>query len=162
LSGEVRAGLFYLNHHILLGHFAGTAGNDPKPVRDNGGFDLNLGINLSNRVSLDSLLFSLGTIVNFDRHRESSDQWNTPGGITLRGMVIWKGLGMELNYYDGQRMVLLYGDPFYRLDQYGRLDIFWAPFRSGPVRGKLNFIMHFAAGQIDYSQQILLSIDLDG
>ena len=38
---------------------------------------------------------------------------------------------------------------------------FWEPFRSGAVRGKLNVILHFAGGQVDYSQQILLTIDLD-
>jgi hypothetical protein len=70
-------------------------------------------------------------------------------------------MGLEGLFYSGEGHTFLYGDPFYRLKKYGRLDIFWAPFRRGPVKGKLNFILHFAEGQIDYSQQILLSIDLD-
>jgi hypothetical protein len=85
-----------------------------------------------------------------------------PAGFVARGMVMWKGLGLEGMYYRGEGHTFLYGDPFYRLKQYGRLDIFWAPFRSGTVRGKIDFALHFAEGQIDYSQQILLSIDFDG
>ncbi len=161
-SGEASFGLFFYNHHFMMGHFAGTASQPFQPVRDNGGFDLNLGTDLSRLVPLDTLLFSVGALVSLDRERQFGDAWQTPAGFTVRGMVMWKGLGLEGLFYKGEGHTFLYGDPFYRLKQYGRLDIFWAPFRSGAVRGKLNFILHFAGGQIDYSQQILLSIDLDG
>ena len=161
-SGEAHFGLFYYSHHIMMGHFAGTASQLDNPLRDNGGMDLNLGTNLSRLVSLDTLLFSVGTLLSFDRDRQVHDSWQTAAGFTVRGMVMWKGLGLEGLYYTGDGHTFLYGDPFYRLPQYGRLDIFWAPFRRGAVHGKINFIMHFAEGQIDYSQQILLSIDLDG
>lgn len=161
-SGEARFGMFFYNHHFMMGHFAGTGDNPGQAVRDNGGFDLNLGTNLSSFVPLDTLLFSIGTLVSLDRDRQVGDSWNTPAGLMLRGMVMWKGLGLEGLYYAGEGGNFLYGDPFYRLERYGRMDIFWEPFRSGPVRGKINVIFHFANGQIDYSQQILVSIDLDG
>jgi hypothetical protein len=161
-SGEAHFGMFYYNHHFMMGHFAGTASEQNHYPRDNGGIDLNLGTNLSNLVPLDTLLFSVGTLVSLDRERENDLGWQTPAGFTVQGMVMWKGLGLEGLYYAGEGHTFLYGDPFYKLTKYGRLDIFWAPFRSGAVRGKINFILHFAYGQIDYSQQILLSIDLDG
>ncbi len=169
-SGEAHFGLFYYNHHFMMGHFAGTALEQNHALRDNGGFDLNLGTNLSSIVPIDTLLFSIGTLVSVDRDRQVNDSWQTPAGFIMRGMVMWKGLGLEGLYYAGERQTFLYGDPFYRLPKYnrvdvykyGRLDIFWVPFRSGAVRGKLNVILHFAGGQVDYSQQILISIDLDG
>lgn len=161
-SGEVHFGLFYFNHHFMMGHFAGAAQQQGGSLRDNGGFDLNVGTNLSRLVPLDTLLFSIGALVSVDRDRQVYLDWKTPAGITVRGMVMWRGLGLDGLYYRGEGHTFLYGDPFYRLKQYGRLDIFWAPFRSGKVRGKLNFILHFAKGQVDYSQQILVSIDLDG
>jgi len=161
LSGEARIGIFFYNHHFMMGHFAGSGDNPGQPVRDNGGFDINIGSDLSSFVPLDTLQFSVGTLVSFDRDRQSEDGWNTPAGFMARGMVMWKGLGLEGLYYAGEGGTFLYGDPFYRLKRYGRLDIFWEPFRSGPVRGKINFILHFAEGQIDYSQQILVSIDLN-
>jgi hypothetical protein len=161
-SGEAHFGMFYYNHHFMMGHFAGPALPDDESLRDNGGFDLNIGTNLSRLVPLDTVLFSVGTLVSVDRIRQIHDGWQTPAGLTIRGMVMWKGLGFEGLYYTGQGHTFLYGDPFYRLKHYGRLDIFWEPFRTGPVRGKLNLIFHFAGEQVDYSQQILLSIDLGG
>lgn len=161
-SGEAHFGLFYYNHHFIMGHFAHTALRLNESLRDNGGFDINLGTNLSRLVPLDTLLFSVGTLVSLDRDRGLHDDFQTPAGITAGGMVMWKGLGLEGMYYRGEGHTFLYGDPFYRLKSYGRLDFFWAPFRSGPVKGKLNVVLHFANGQVDYSQQILLSIDLEG
>jgi hypothetical protein len=161
-SGEARFGLFYYNHHFMMGHFAGAALETDNSLRDNGGFDINVGTDLSRLVPLDTLLFSVGALVSVDRDRQYYLDWKTPAGFVARGMVMWKGLGLEGLYYRGEGHTFLYGDPFYRLKQYGRLDIFWAPFRSGTVRGKIDFALHFAEGQIDYSQQILLSIDFDG
>jgi len=161
-SGEARFGILFLNHHFMMGHFAGTALEVNNSLRDNGGFDLNIGTNLSSLVPLDTLLFSVGTLVSLDRDRQFYLDWQTPAGFKIGGMVMWKGLGLEGLYYWGEGYTFLYGDPFYRLKKYGRMDIFWEPFRSGPVRGKINFILHFAEGQINYSQQILVSIDLDG
>jgi hypothetical protein len=161
-SGEVRFGMLYYNHHLMMGHFAGSAIPRYQPVRDNGGFDLNLGTDLSRLVPLDTLLISAGVLVSLDRDRNFSNDWQTPAGFTIRGMAMWRGLGVEGLYYRGEGHTFLYGDPFYRLEQYGRIDVFWSPFRTGPVRGKLNVAFHFANGQLDYSQQILLSIDLDG
>ena len=56
----------------------------------------------------------------------------------------------------------MYGDPFYRLDRYGRLDLLILPFRGGPVDLKIDVGLHFAEGQVDYSQQLWLSFDLGG
>jgi len=160
-SGEAHYGMFYYNHHFMMGHFAGAANEQEFSLRDNGGFDLNLGTNLSNLVPLDTLLFHIGTLVSLDRDRQYYLDWKTPAGFTIGGLAMYKGLGLEALYYRGGGMTVLYGDPFYRLENYGRLDLFWEPFRSEAVHLKINFILHFALGQVDYSQQILLSIDLN-
>ena len=51
---------------------------------------------------------------------------------------------------------------FYRLPDYTRLDLFVLPFRTGPVHLKLGLGLHFAEGQVDYSQQFWLTLDLGG
>jgi hypothetical protein len=161
-SGEARFGYFFYNHHIMMGHFAGAALETDNSLRDNGGFDINRGTDLSRLVPLDTLVFSIGALVSLDRDRQYYLEWKTPAGFVARGMVMWRGLGLEALYYRGEGHTFLYGDPFYRLKEYGRLDVFWAPFRTGSVSGKLDMGFHFARGQLDYSQQILVRIDLDG
>ena len=79
----------------MMGHFAGTVLEQNNSLRDNGGFDLNLGTNLSQLVPIDSLLFHIGTLVSLDRDRQFYLDWQTPAGFTVGGIVMWKGLGLE-------------------------------------------------------------------
>jgi len=88
------------------------------------------------------------------------DGFRTPAGFLLNAMVMWHGVGLFGTVYQGEGHTFLYGDAFYQAKQYGRLDIFWAPFRSEKVQGKIVFSLHFVEGIIDTSQQILVSIRL--
>lgn len=162
-SGTVRMGMLYFDHHLMMGHFAAKAIPDPTfHLRDNGGADFNLGVNLSQHWFLDSLNFSIGGLVSMDRIRGVDNGWQTPIGATSRFTALYKGLGLNGLYYRGEGHTFLYGDPFYKLKQYGRLDFFYMPFHNRNVKLKIDFAIHFAGGQMDYSQQILVSMTLDG
>jgi len=64
-SGKVQKGILFLNHHLLMGHFARKGIPDPDyHLRDNGGFHITIGTNLSDSSPLDSLSFSMGTLVS--------------------------------------------------------------------------------------------------
>jgi hypothetical protein len=160
-SGRVNWRFLFLTHHFLMGHFAGPAIPVPgEHLRDNGGFDINLGADLSERVFLDTLICSLGALVSVDRTRSVDESFQTPAGFLGQFTGMYKGIGLTGTLYSGKGHTFLYGDPFYRLRDYARLDVFYAPFRSGPVRMKFDFGFHFAGNQIDYSQQILISMTL--
>ncbi len=162
-SGLYTRNLLFINHHVMMGHFA--AKGIPEPgfhLRDNGGFDVNLGLNLSESALLDSLSVSIGGLVSLDRTRGVDEGWQTPAGFTAQLHAFYKWFGVQGFYYTGEGHTFLYGDPFYRLKQYGRVDIFYMPFHNRNVSLKINFILHFAHGQLDYSQQILLSMALNG
>lgn len=162
-SGRLRKGIVFLNHHLMMGHFAGKAVPTPgHHLRDNGGLHINLGADLSEKTFLDSLTVSAGTLVSLDRIRGVDDSWQTPAGFIGQFTAFYRWIGITGQYYQGQGHTFLYGDPFYRLDQYGRLDIFYMPFHGRNLSLKINFVLHFAENQVDYSQQILVSMALNG
>jgi hypothetical protein len=162
-SGRLRKGIMFMNHHLMMGHFAGKGIPDPDDhLRDNGGFHVNVGTDLSEKILLDSLIISAGALVSLDRIRGVDDGWQTPAGFLGQFTTFYRWIGITGLYYRGQGHTFLYGDPFYRLDQYGRLDLYYMPFRSKNLSLKINFVLHFAKNQIDTSQQILVTMALNG
>ena len=154
---------FYLSNYFLMGHFAGPGIHDPDhSVRDNIGYNIDAGMDLSGKTILDSLSISVGILGSFDRIRAEGDAWQTPVGFLGQASLMYKFAGIVALYYAGEGQTFLYGDPFYRFSNYGRLDLFILPFHTGPLHLKLDFGMHFANGQVDYSQQLWLTFDLEG
>jgi len=162
-SGKLFFRDFFLSNYFLMSHFAGTAINDPdQSVRDNMGYNIDAGVDLSGKTFLDSLCISAGILGSFDRVRADGDEGHTPVGFLGQAIFLYKFAGVAATYYAGEGQTLLYGDPFYRLDRYGRTDLLFISFRRGPVEMKIDVGIHFAGGQIDYSQQLWVSFDLDG
>jgi len=162
-SGKLFFRDFFLSNYFLLSHFAGASVYDPDhSVNDNMGYNIDLGVDLSGRTFLDSLCISVGVLGSLDRLRAEGDDWHTPVGFLGQATFLYRFAGVSASYYAGEGQRLLYGDPFYRLGRYGRLDLLLIPFRSGPLSLKIDVGLHFAGGQVDYSQQLWLSFDLDG
>jgi hypothetical protein len=163
ISGRLKTGVFFLDHYLMMAHLAGKAVPDPDfHLRDNGGLNINLGIDLSEKFIFDSLCFRVGSMVSLDRTRGLDNGWQTPAGFLGQFEAFYKALGIRGMYYRGQGHTFFYGDPFYKLKQYGRLDFYVMPFRREHIKLKIGMAMHFAESQIDYSQQVLLSVDLSG
>jgi hypothetical protein len=163
LSGRMDWNFLFLTHHFMMGHMAGPGIPIPgHHLRDNGGFDVNLGTDLSEKIFIDTLLLSAGALVSLDRTRSIDDGFQTPAGFVGKFTAMHKGFGLSGLLYAGEGHTFLYGDPFYRLKNYGRLDIIVAPFRSGRVTMKIDWALHFAKGQLDHSQMIFISMTLDG
>ena len=162
-SGRMLFRDFFLSNYFLFAHLAGLAIPDPdNSFRDNMGYNVNAGVDLSGKTILDSLSISVGILGSIDRIRVQGDNWQTPVGFLGEATLIYKFAGISATYYAGEGQTFLYGDPFYRVGSYGRLDLFILPFRTGPVKLKLDLGLHFAKGQIDYSQQLWLTFDLGG
>jgi len=160
-SGRFNYRFLYFSHHFLMGHFARSR-IPPHDfhLRDNGGFDVNLGVDLSGITFFDTLSFSAGALVSLDRIRHVYEGYETPAGLLAQLLMSYKGVGLEGTYYRGQGHEFLYGDSFYKATEYGRMDLFWQPFNKTNVRGKVVFSIHFIEQTIDYSQQIIVSIDI--
>jgi hypothetical protein len=163
ISGRFFLKDFFLSNYFLMSHFAGKATYDPDhSLRDNMGYNVDVGLDLSRKTFLDSLCIRAGILGSIDRIRSQGDEWQTPVGFLGQATILYKFAGVSVTYYAGEGHTFLYGDPFYRLERYGRLDLFVLPFRTGPVTLKLDLGMHFVKGQVDYSQQLWLTFDLDG
>ncbi len=160
-SGRLNYAFLFFSHHFLMGHFARPRIAPPDfHLRDNGGFDLNLGVDLSEITFFDTLAISAGALVSLDRIRHVYEGYETPAGLLAQLLISYRGIGMQGTYYRGQGHEFLYGDSFYKATEYGRIDLSWQPFRKKNISAKIVFSVHFIEQTIDYSQQILVSMDI--
>ena len=161
-EGMVKKGIFFYKHDFIMYHYAGPAVALPDDhIRDNGGVTVNAGINLSSKLNLDSILFTSGVAVSYDRIRNVYD-FNFPVGWLSTIQIIHKGFGINGLYYLGDSQILLYGDGFYRSKKYGRVDLFYEINNQGRVNGILQFSFHFVPGEINSSQSFTINISLEG
>jgi hypothetical protein len=161
-SGRINISSFFISHHFLMGHFAGPGIPDPNHhLRDNGGFDINLGIDLSGATVLDTLSFSIGGLVSLDRTRGVDEGWQTPAGFLGQAHAVYRFAGIRTTLYFGEGHTFLYGDSFYKATSYARIDLFIIPFRSPRVTSKINWGIHLVNGTIDNSQQVQVIVFLD-
>jgi hypothetical protein len=162
-SGRINISRFFVSHHFLMGHFAGPGIPIPgHHLRDNGGFDINLGIDLSGATILDTLSFSAGGLVSLDRTRGVDDGWQTPAGFLGQAQAVYRFAGIRTTLYLGEGHTFLYGDAFYKAASYARIDLFVIPFRSPRIKSRINWAIHLVDGHVDYSQQVLITFILDG
>jgi hypothetical protein len=161
-EGMLRKGVFFYRHDFIMYHYAGPAVPIPGDhIRDNGGLTVNIGADLSALINIDSLIFSSGLAVSYDRVRNLYD-FNFPAGWISSIKIMHKGAGINGLYYYGDSQVLLYGDGFYKSDNYGRIDLFYESSIRERLSGKLQFSFHFVPGEINSSQSFTMIINLEG
>ncbi|MFD2555671.1 hypothetical protein [Sphingobacterium tabacisoli] len=156
IAGSYHQGLFYVEHAGILYHNALTSNDDlDEHVQDNGVITANVGLDLSDKTTLDSLTIDAGAVVGFDRIRTKYDMQVTKGFISKQHLG-YKKFGLTNTLYLGQAQNLPNGDPFYRRDKYDRVDLSWAPFTSKAIEAKLVVSFHFSKDQIDNQQAFTL------
>jgi hypothetical protein len=161
-EGTIKKGVFFYQHNFIMYHFAGPAIPIPDDhIRDNGGLTVSLGLNLSSKIHLDSIIIASGLALSYDRIRSIYD-FNFPCGWLNSIKVIHRGFGINTIYYTGDSQVLLYGDGFYKSETYGRVDLFYEGNNSDRIKGKLQFSFHFIPGTINCSQSFAIYLSLEG
>ncbi len=130
---------------------------DSIPLQDNGIMSLLLGTDLSDKTFFDKLSLSTGYLASYNRFRPDPLHWG-------RGWVSNLDLGYNIFgikgvYYYGTPIAFKYGDPFYTSGNYGRLDLFVDPFKHKNVKIRIDWGLHFVAGEgLHHSQQILIKV----
>jgi hypothetical protein len=161
-AGHFRKGVLFCEHHFIMYHFAAPAIPIPGDhLRDNGGLTAVCGLNLSGILPVDSLFISSGIGLSVDRIRNVYD-FRTPVGWYTELGIEHKGFGMHGTCYLGDSHTIIYGDKFYTSDSYQRIDLYYTRSRSARIRGRLQFSFHFIPGVVDYSQMLVVLINLEG
>lgn len=159
--GEYSNSNLYVRNHVYMYHFAGAGIPIPgNHVRDNGVAYICLGLNAGSWLPIDSLSFSIGGIQSYERTRSVED-WNTPKGLLVEASAEHKGFGISNTLYIGDGHRLDWGDPFYRLKRYNRLDLYVTPMKFKNVSAKFGVSLHFAESRVSNQQQFFLHVHFD-
>lgn len=159
--GEYSTQYFYIRNHIYMYHFAGMGTPIPGDhVRDNGVAYLSFGVNAAHWVHIDSLSISIGGMQSYERTRHV-EELHTPKGLLLEATIEHKGFGLSNTLYIGEGHNLDWGDPFYRLKQYDRLDLYYCMMRYKQVRSTFGISLHFAESTIHNQQQFFIRVNFN-
>lgn len=161
--GEYSNDYLYIKNHIYMYHYAGA--NNPIPndivgVRDNGVAYVGVGFKLNHWIPLDQFSFSVGGIQSYERIRNIED-WNTPIGMLSMVKLEHKGFGACNTLYIGEGHNLDWGDPFYQLNRYNRIDIYYSPLRFEKVKATFGISFHIAEKRIQHQQQFYIHININ-
>ena len=160
-SGYAKIGIFLYQHHFIMTHLAHSlAHGSDELIRDNAGFSLMPGVDLSAISGLDSLTFSAGLLGSYDRIRSKYD-FRFPLGFYAELEAAHKGFGVHGILYAGESQVITSGDGFYKSDFYSRADAFYR-LSASHIEGRLQFSFHFIPDMIDLSMSLLVRAQLDG
>jgi hypothetical protein len=160
-SGHLGKGILFYEHHFNMYHLAAPAIPIPdEHLRDNGGLTAVCGLDLSSKLPVDSIFISSGIGLSFDRIRNVYD-FRTPVGWYSELGAEYKGFGIHGTFYMGDSHTIIYGDRFYSSDSYQRIDLFYERNHSKRISGKLQFSFHFIPGVTDYSQMLVICVDLE-
>ena len=160
-SGWAKKGIFAYQHHVLMNHLAHSKYQVPdQHLRDNGGYSVLAGLDLSSVTGLDTLVLSTGILGSWDRLR-GVYELVFPVGWLGEIEIGYKGFGLHGTMYSGDSQDIISGEGFYRSSFYSRADVFYQV--SGyAIEGKLQFSMHFIPGVTDVSMSLLIRAQLEG
>ncbi len=135
--------VFYVSNYFMLMHDAGTKPLTPDaPIEDNGGTQIRLGLNLSNKQTLlDSLSFEAGVMGSGHRIRGEFNFMYSKG-VVASVFARYKWFSVFDEFYKGQPNYIIYGDPFYSKTIYNRLDLTYTPIVFNRLKCSIMFSFH--------------------
>ena len=160
-SGSIHYGGFFLNHHFKMYHMVGPRQRLPgESIHDNGGIFLSTGYRKNGHKPFDTLEFQSGYLLTLNRVR-SLEQWDTPGGLVVKGKVYAFNLGIDVMAFKGNSQKVLLGDPLYRADSYGRIDLSYGRTTSnGAVTYRYFQAFHLIENRVDLSHIFYLTVNI--
>ena len=156
--GAYNRGFFFLENHAYMYHYASANVPDPtSPLRDNGVAYLSIGADLSSVLPIDSLSISVAGMQSYQRTRGVTN-WQTPLGLLFEAKIQHRAFGVTNTLYIGEGHNLDWGDPFYQLNRYNRLDIYINPLLFDSVKAIFGISLHFAEQKVQHQQQFFLKV----
>lgn len=160
-SGFAKKGILIYQHHFVMTHLAHSLNDSSdERIRDNAGFSVMPGLDLSSASGLDSLTISAGFLGSYDRIRSVYD-FRFPIGFLGEVGAVYRGFGLHGTVYSGESQVITSGDGFYKSTFYGRADAYYQ-LNTPDIAGRLQFSFHFIPGAVDLSMSLVVRAQLDG
>lgn len=160
-TGMVSRGLLFYQHHLVMTHLAHSLEPPPEEhIRDNAGYSVLPGLNLTDITGLDSLTLSAGVLGSYDRIRSEYD-FRFPFGFLAEMNVNYKGFGLHATVYTGDSQTIISGDGFYKSTFYSRADVCYHLFLPY-LEGSVACSFHFLPEAVDLSMTLLIRAKLDG
>lgn len=160
-SGHYRKGMFIYQHHVVMTHLAHTLTHTPdERIRDNAGYTVTPGLDLTRISGLDSLTVQAGVLGSYDRLRGIYD-FRFPIGFYGEIDAFHKGIGIHGVIYSGDSQVITSGDGFYKATFYSRADLYYKSHGSA-IQGKVQCSFHFLPETVDLSMSLVIRAQLEG
>ena len=154
-SGEIFHKNLFLQNYLLMFHNAHTLYNNPPlHIEDFMGFALQAGIRTKENSTVDGY-FKAGILNSTYRERGVTDGYDVSTTLFTELQGRYKNIGIKsvLNMGGGHKF--MYGDPYYRADDYWRTDLIWYFINHKNIKGKFNYSLHLVNWDyIDQQQQI--------
>lgn len=154
------SGPFYISHYFVLLHDAQAAIEIPGDhIKDNGGVQVRLGLDLTKKTGLDSLSIEAGGMMSLERVRVTN-KINTPKGFVASIYAGYHRFAAFNEFYAGKGSMVTYGDPFYSKKLYDRLDLMYTPFLTKHIKGQFILSLHHTPGNLSNQEAFRLTFDL--
>lgn len=166
-----KAGKFLIGAHLLMNHFAKTRHpSDDQSIVDNFLANPYVGIDMSRKTVLDSLVVKAGLLQTIERNRGNDKGWVCPGGLWVDAVFEWKRFGLKNSLFvGGEGLLPLYsefgtqlyqGESYYRSNFYNRTDVYARIIRNRymDLEAQLNF--NFAKNNFMFYQRLILNIHI--
>ncbi|MDR2728557.1 MAG: hypothetical protein LBB56_05440 [Chitinispirillales bacterium] len=155
--------IFFAKQEFIMFHRAAPGvpiENDH--VWDNGGLSGGAGVSFRQISFIDSVILGAGGLMSLDRYRGDGD-WHTPKGGYINAQASKSFFTARGFFYNGkpQRM-RFWGDSFYTIPTFGRLDLAVNFTRRQAVRADFFQSLHFSRGHTGYSQHFILNAEIGG
>jgi len=155
-------GIFFAKHDFMMYHLAAPGIPIPDDyVKDNGGLSAEAGVSFGRISFIDTLSFSAGGIMSLDRDR-GEGVWRTPAGGFVSGETGKSFFVLRGFAYSGEPQRLVWGDSFYGLSSFGRVDLVARFNRKQFVTADLFQSIHFGNNKVGYSQHFVLRAEIGG
>jgi len=154
-SGEIGHKNIFLQNYILMFHNAHDKMHLPdQHIEDYFGFAVQGGFRIPEKLPVQGSL-KAGILTSFYRERGIMDDFLSVSSFFAEAFMRYKNFGVKsvMNLGGGHRF--MYGDPYYRSNNYSRTDFIWYFINHEKVKGKFNWSIHITDWEtIDQQQQL--------
>ena len=163
-------GVMLLGGHAQLNHLARQKyAPAEQGVNDDIMVNPYIGVNMSSKTPLDSLVVKVGGLVSLQRARKLGD-WQNRAGVLVNAYVEKKRISVEETFFAGKGIMPLYplfgtllnmGDPYYQAPLYSRTDVSFHFIRNRFVNLEASLVFHYTKQAFGFWQQLKLRVFVD-